>query len=336
MTIGPPIADALVAPLSLPRGGFGVLALDQRESLRDMFARAGAGPVVGDDTLRRFKQAALKILTPHASGVLLDRPLAVPEKRPAGIAPGCGLILAADVLHHSPGGPGGHLESTDLDPLVTPAFIQAVGAVAVKLLVIWRAGRDHARRADLVSAFVDVARRAGVASLVEGIVRPDGDEPWASAGHRDEAIILAAGELSSFGPTIYKAEVPGYAEGDLSRVYGESARMSQVVGGPWVVLSNGVRQADFAEAVRSACGGGAHGFLAGRAIWSDVVGEPDEASALQRRSVRQLDQLVRIVEHAMDERTVSNARKEEGSWLRETTVFGTRQRPSADSGSSNT
>jgi sulfofructosephosphate aldolase len=309
MTIGQQNTGALVAPLSLPHGGFGMLALDQRESLRNMFVRAGAGPVVDDGTLRRFKRHALEILSPHVSGVLLDRPLAVRQTRPAEIAPGCGLILAADDLHH---GPGGQVESTELDPLVTPAFIEVVGAVAVKLLVIWRAGQDRERRADLVPAFLDVARRAGVASLVEGIVRPDGDEPWVSARHRHEAIILAAAELSSFGPTIYKAEVPGYVEGDLSRVHEESVRMSEVVGGPWVVLSNGVRQADFADAVLSACGGGAHGFLAGRAIWSDVVGEPDEPLAFRTRSMSRLDRLVGIVEHAMHERTASNARKEEG------------------------
>ena len=309
MTIGRTNTEALAAPLSLAHGGFAMLALDQRESLRDMFVRAGHAPVVGDDTLRRFKLEATEILTPHASGVLLDRPLAVTEERPAGIAPGCGLILAADVLHHAP---AGHIDFTSLDPLVTPAFIERVGAVAVKLLVIWRAGRDLAGRADLVSAFIDIARQAGVASLVEGIVRPDGDGPWTSARQRDEAIIAAGAELSSFGPTIYKAEVPGYSEGDLSRVYDESVRMSQVVGGPWVVLSNGVRQADFAEAVRIACAGGAHGFLAGRAIWSDVIGEQDQAPALRTRSARRLDQMVEIVEHSMRERVSGTAREEEG------------------------
>jgi sulfofructosephosphate aldolase len=309
MTIGRTNNEALAAPLSLAHGGFAMLALDQRESLRDMFVRAGHGPLVGDDTLRRFKLEAAEILTPHASGVLLDRPLAVTEERPAGLAPGCGLILAADVLHHAP---AGHIEFTSLDPLVTPAFIERVGAVAIKLLVIWRAGRGLPERAELVSAFTDVARQAGVASLVEGIVRPDGDEPWTSARHRDEAIIAAAAEFTSFGPTIYKAEVPGYSEGDLSRVYGESVRMSQVVGGPWVVLSNGVRQADFAEAVRIACAGGAHGFLAGRAIWSDVVGEQDQAPALRTRSARRLDQMVEIVEHSMRERVPGGAREEEG------------------------
>jgi sulfofructosephosphate aldolase len=299
MTIRQTNTEALTAPLSLARGGFAMLALDQRESLRDMFVRAGYAPVVGDDALRRFKQQGVEILSPHASGVLLDRPLAVTEERPDGIAPGCGLILAADVLHHAP---GGHIDFTSLDPLVTPEFIDRVGAVAIKLLVIWRVGRDVGKRADLVSAFIDVARLAGVASLVEGIVRPEGDEPWASAQQRDDAIIGAAAEFASFRPTIYKAEVPGYSEGDLSRVYRESVRMSQVLGGPWVVLSNGVRQADFAEAVRLACKGGAHGFLAGRAVWSDVIGEQDQASALRTRSARRLDQMVEIVEHSMRER----------------------------------
>lgn len=307
MTIGQRGTGALVAPLSLARGGFAMLALDQRESLRDMFARAGHARVVGDDTLRRFKRQAVKILTPHASGVLLDRPLAVTTERPAGVAAGCGLILAADVLHH---GRDGKISSTSLDPLVTPEFIGRVGAVAVKLLVIWRAGRDRRQRADLVSAFISLAREAGVASLVEGIVRPDGGEPWTSARHRDEAIISAAGELTAFGPAIYKAEVPGYAEGDLSRVYGESARMSRVVDGPWVVLSNGVRQADFAGAVRIACEGGAHGFLAGRAIWSDVIGERDETAALSNRSARRLDQLAGIVEHSMRQRM--HGKKDDG------------------------
>lgn len=313
MTIGQANTEALIAPLSLARGGFAMLALDQRESLRAMFVRAGHAPVVGDeavgdDTLRRFKLQGIEILTPHASGVLLDRPLAVTAERPAGIVPGCGLILAADVLHHAP---GGHIDFTSLDPLVTPAFIERVGAVAIKLLVIWRAGRDRAERADLVSAFIDVARRAGVASLVEGIVRPDGDQPWTSARERDEAIIAAAAEFSAFRPTIYKAEVPGYSEGDLSRVYAESVRMSQVVAGPWVVLSNGVRQADFAGAVRLACEGGAHGFLAGRAIWSDVIAERDPGPALRTRSARRLDQLVAIVEHSMRERVSGRARGED-------------------------
>ena len=210
--------------------------------------------------------------------------------------------------------PAGHIDFTSLDPLVTPAFIGRVGAVAVKLLVIWRAGRGRGRTC-----------RPGIGLHRH---RPPGWCREPGRGHRQAGWRRAVdvGPASgtrrssprprsspSFGPTIYKAEVPGYSEGDLSRVHGESVRMSQVVGGPWVVLSNGVRQADFAEAVRIACAGGAHGFLAGRAIWSDVVGEQDQAPALRTRSARQwLDQMVEIVEHSMRERVPGTAREEEG------------------------
>jgi sulfofructosephosphate aldolase len=296
----------LIAPLSLPGGGFAMVALDQRESLRDMFIATGSGGPVEDDVLRAFKMEAVDVLSPYASGMLLDRPLALSGGRPQELAPGCGLIVAADVLVQQSGGP---VETTELDPVVTPEYIAELGAVAIKLLVIWRAGDDADERAELVSSFIRVAEEAGVASLVEGIVRPDSGN-WTDQAARHETIISAARDLCSFEPTIYKAEVPGYVQGDLSRVAEESKKMTDVVGRPWVVLSNGVRQPDFADAVRSACSGGAHGFLAGRAIWSDIVGEKESRLALVDRSVPRLENLTGIVEDAMS--TYAGARKGEG------------------------
>lgn len=267
-----------------------MLALDQRESLRRMY------PHHADDaTLRRFKATAIATLTPYASAVLLDRPFAVTENRPPGIAPGCSLILAADELEQPPGSP---VINTSLDPLITPEFIDRVGAVAIKFLVIWRPD-GQSERARLVESFLRLAQDAGVASLVEGIVRPSGGEVWADAGARDEAIIQAAGELSALGGTIYKAEVPGYVPGDVSAVQAAARRLSEVVAGPWVVLSNGVEPADFAAAVRESCRGGAHGFLAGRAIWSDTVADPDPAGALAVRSTAKLTGLTTIVAEAV-------------------------------------
>lgn len=287
----------LIAPLSLPGGGFAMVALDQRESLRDMFVAAGSGAPVRDDELKRFKMEAVDVLSPYGSGILLDRPLALDGGRPSELAEGCGLILAADVLIQKSGGP---VERTELDPLVTPELVAELGAVALKLLVIWRPGGDAGERAELVRSFVRVAEEAGVASLVEGIVRPDRGE-WTDQAERHDAIISAARELSGFDPTIYKAEVPGYVPGDLSRVADESEKMSDVVQRPWVVLSNGVQRPDFAGAVSAACQGGAHGFLAGRAIWSDIVGEKESRRALVERSVPRLEGLRKIVENAVAE-----------------------------------
>jgi len=297
---GTPSTQQLLRPLELLGGGYAMLALDQRESLRRMFPPIDGKPV-GDQTLRDFKSEALNVLTPFASGVLVDRPYTATDARPAGLAESCGLILAADVLDQPAGMP---VVDTWLDPLVTTEFIRHVGAVAIKYLVIWRDDDERTRRGEGVRKFVDLAKQAGVASLVEGIVRPAGRDDWTDAAARHRAILAAAEDLSSYGGSIYKAEVPGYLPGDLSLVREQSHQLSGRVGGPWVVLSNGVELADFAGAVREACLGGASGFLAGRAIWSDTVGEVDIASALGERSRDRLQQLTEIVAESV------------GSWTR--------------------
>jgi sulfofructosephosphate aldolase len=139
-----------------------------------------------------------------------------------------------------------------------------------------------------------VAAAAGVASLVEAIVRPARGKDWDSET-RHAAILQAAHEIATLGGTIYKAEVPGYLPGDVSRVREQSELLSQIVPGPWVVLSNGVDQPDFTAAVREACLGGAHGFLAGRAIWGDTVADPDTLGALTQRSADRLRTLTAVV-----------------------------------------
>jgi sulfofructosephosphate aldolase len=272
-------------------GAFAMVALDQRESLREMFPLLDDDRLVDDETLCAFKETAATILTPHATGVLLDHPLGVPgSSRPEFVAQDCGLILAADMLY-STRGAGVH--SSSLDSRITIDLIHSTQAAAVKYLVIWRRG-DDAFRADLDS-FLRLADEAGVASFVEGIVRPPLDGAWESPQDRFDAIVEAAADLSR-GATVYKAEVPGYLAGDLAAVTSESRRVTEAVAGPWVVLSNGIQREDFADAVANAVSGGASGFLAGRAIWSDTVAEDDQVAALTGRSVNRLTSLTTIVE----------------------------------------
>jgi sulfofructosephosphate aldolase len=69
--------------------------------------------------------------------------------------------------------------------------------------------------------------------------------------------------------------------------------------GPWVVLSQGVDRDDFLRAVTMACRAGASGFLAGRALWSDLVGTPDLAAGLRSVARPRLERLCAVVdEHA--------------------------------------
>jgi sulfofructosephosphate aldolase len=294
MTQLPSTDPRLLAPLMQDGGGFAMVALDQRESLRRMFPVVD-GAEASDEQLRSFKRDAMSVLSPLASATLLDRLYAVDVRRPPELSPGSALILAADVLVQPAGEP---VVDTLLDPLVTADFAMQVGAAALKLLVIWSRDGSTAQRQDLVESFLDVTAEAQVASLVEGIVRPAGRSEWIDGADRHEAILEAAAELSSYGGSIYKAEVPGYLPGDVSRVREHAIRMTEVVQGPWVVLSNGVRATDFPEAMGEAVLGGASGFLAGRAIWADTLDDDSPAAALRERSVARLRALSLTVSNA--------------------------------------
>jgi sulfofructosephosphate aldolase len=286
-------SSALLARLQTPGGHYAMLALDQRESLRGMFARPHAGGFADDGKLRSFKKLGVELLTPYASAVLLDRPFGLEAHRPRHIAPNCGLIVAVDVLHQEP---GDEITHVTFDNLVTVDLLRRVQADAIKLLVLWHRRTGQSERAELVRKALDLAAAAGVATLVEGIVRPEPGRSWSSHSERHDAILACADELTRFEPDIYKAQVPGYSRGDVSLVAEQSAQMTAIVGRDWVVLSNGVERDMFAAAVTEARRGGANGFLAGRAIWADTVAAPDVAAALRSRSIDRLTQLTTIVD----------------------------------------
>jgi sulfofructosephosphate aldolase len=272
-----PTLDALARP----SGGFAILALDQRESLRAIIAERTGRPLssVVDQELRAFKVAVARAVTPAASAILLDVDFGLDPVIDAGaIAPGCGLIVAADALTQAPGEP---VTDTDLDERVEPRAAAANGAVALKLLVLWRGAADANRVDELARRFVAGCRDAGLLSVLEPVVRMPADS-IANAWDRDEAILEAATALGSIGADLYKAEVPFHGRGDRDEIARRCAAIGQRVTGPWVVLSQGVELADFPAAVEAACRGGASGFLAGRAIWTDSIAAagPDE---LERR-----------------------------------------------------
>jgi sulfofructosephosphate aldolase len=268
-------------------GGFAMVAMDQRESLRTMIAEAGAGPA-DDAAMIEFKTAVAQVLGPHASGFLVDR-TALDRVRAGPLPAGCGLILAADALDQEPGGP---VRDTSIDEAVV-AECDLAGVAAVKLLVIWRRDAHRERRIELARRFIALAADRGVLSVLEPVVRA---APQERGWDEDAAILAAARELAPLGPSLYKAQVPRRGRGTGEQLRAACERLSEAIGRPWVVLSQGVDRDDFLAAVRAACRGGASGFLAGRALWSDVVGRPDAKRALAEISVPRLERLVDVVD----------------------------------------
>jgi sulfofructosephosphate aldolase len=131
-----------------------------------------------------------------------------------------------------------------------------------------------------------------VLSVLEPVVRPSGEGGW----DEDAAILDAARDLAPVGPGLYKAQVPRRGKGAPAELRKACEALGSAIGRPWVVLSQGVDRADFLGAVTAACQGGASGFLAGRALWSDVVGRPDVDRVLVEVSVPRLERLVEVVD----------------------------------------
>jgi sulfofructosephosphate aldolase len=284
-----PTLDAIARP----SGALAMVAMDQRESLRAMFDAAGAGRPE-DEVLTRFKLDVASVLGPLASGFLIDRQYGFDRVRSGRLLPAsAGLILAADALTQDDGGP---VEETDLDEVVIGPDYDLTDVVALKLLIIWRRDDQRERRVELAQRFIDESNRLGMLSVLEPVVRATPGELDDGTWDADEAIREAARELSALRPSLYKSQVPLSGRGTPQEQQAASAELGKSIVTPWVVLSQGVDRDAFPAAVEGACRGGASGFLAGRALWSDVVGHHDVPTRLRELSVPRLERLADIVD----------------------------------------
>lgn len=277
--------------LARPSGALAMVAVDQREALRGMFAAHQSTPVP-DSQLTQFKVDVARELSPFASALLVDQEFgidAIIDQK--ALASSCGLIAAADLLV---GPAGGAATDTAVDPDVDPIRMRDIGSVGLKFLVLWRNDESPESRLKLVDEFNQLCAKSGLPSIIEVIVKPPTDS--SRSFDREEELIIAAKEASTWNADLYKAEVPFHGEGDLLAITRNSQRISEAVGTPWVVLSNGVKAPFFADAVKACAQGGASGFLAGRAVWADIVGSADIPAALREVSIPRLEKLAEIVD----------------------------------------
>jgi sulfofructosephosphate aldolase len=268
-----------------------MVAVDQREALRGMFAAHQSTPVP-DSQLTQFKVDVARELSPFASALLVDQEFGIDAIIDQKVlAPTCGLIAAADLLV---GPAGGAATDTAVDPDVDPMRMRDIGSVGLKFLVLWRNDESPESRLKLVDEFNQLCAKSGLPSIIEVIVKPPTDS--SRSFDREEELVIAAKEASTWNADLYKAEVPFHGEGDLLAITRNAQRITEAVGTPWVVLSNGVKAPFFADAVKACAQGGASGFLAGRAVWADIVGSADIPAALREVSIPRLEKLAEIVD----------------------------------------
>ncbi len=273
-------------------GFFLVAALDHPENYLELFDKDIS--LVPHETVVESKLELLAALSRHASAVLVDPLWSLGQGVATRTLPGgVGVIAPIERLSYTPTGWG--LE-TRLRPEWTVEKIAAIGGDGVKLFLFYRAELAEIAEGQrkLVAELAMQCEHWQVPLIVEPIWYPlDGEDPTDPAVReaRAAAIAASAGEFARLGVDILKMQYPGSASA--------CAALDAAAGGvPWVLLSEGAGYAEFETQMRTAAQAGASGYIAGRAVWGDAVGNlPDaeraEGLARAQRRLVSLNEVVR-------------------------------------------
>jgi len=272
-------------------GVIAAAAMDQRGSLQKSLAAARGidKKLVTDDMMSEFKVAVSKVLTPHASAILLDPEWGLPAAKAR--AKNAGLLLAYEASGYDNTQPG---RLPDLLPHVSAKRIADWGADAVKILIYYTPFED-AKVNDIKHAFIERVGAECVTNDIPfflefvGYDPQGGDEKGPEYAKRKPEIVI--GSMKEFSKPQYfvdvlKVEVPinaEYVEGSSvfkgTKVYTRSEALDHfrkaaaVASKPFIYLSAGVSNAQFTESLHMAAEAGTDfsGVLCGRATWKEGI-----------------------------------------------------------------
>jgi tagatose 1,6-diphosphate aldolase len=278
--------------LSNDKGVIAAAAMDQRGSLKKSIAAAKGIPQeqVPNEMMEEFKVIVSRVLTPHASAILLDPEFGLPAAKAR--AKNAGLLLAYEETGYDYSKPG---RLPDLLPHVSVKRLKVdMGADAVKILLYYTPA-DSADINDIKHAFVErigaECESYDIPFFLEFIVydHNGGDEKGIEFAKLKPALVT--GSMAEFSKDQYKVDVlkvevpinPVFVQGssvckgpyaytrpealDLFR------SAAAVATKPFIYLSAGVANHVFIENLTLAAESGTDysGVLCGRATWQDGI-----------------------------------------------------------------
>lgn len=277
--------------LSNAQGVIAAAAMDQRGSLMKSLASAKGvdQKQIGDEMMSEFKSAVTRILTPHASAILLDPEWGLPAAKVR--SSNAGLLLAYEASGYDNTQPG---RLPDLLPHVSVKRIKDWGADAVKILIYYTPF-DDPKVNDIKHAFVErigaECEHHQIPFFLEfvGYDPKGGDEKGFEFAKRKPEIVARSMEEFSkdyYHVDVLKVEVPvnaQFVEGSV--VYkGQTAynwaealehfrHCASVAKKPFIYLSAGVSNQQFVESLKMATEAGTDfsGVLCGRATWKEGI-----------------------------------------------------------------
>jgi tagatose 1,6-diphosphate aldolase len=271
-------------------GVIAAVAIDQRSALRTLFARTmGIGPEnVPAESLIQFKEAVSRILTPHASAILLDPEYGLSATRQR--AKGAGLLLAYEKTGYDKKVPG-RLPSL-LEHWSARRLVEA-GADCVKVLLYY-SNLSSTEINEIKQAFVErvgaECAAADIPFFLEFVSYAEGLEEKSIEFARVRPAAVTAG-VAEFSKARYRVDVLKVGVPvDLAHVEQSPAagaeilytrqqakehflQAAEIAGVPFLYLSEGVSNETFQFGLELAAEAGAtfSGVLCGRATWKDGV-----------------------------------------------------------------
>jgi tagatose 1,6-diphosphate aldolase len=272
------------------RGVIAAAAMDQRGSLKKAIAQ-GKGvdkSAVTDQMMSEFKEAVTRVLTPHASAILLDPEwgLSAAKQR----AKNAGLLLAYEKSGYDNTQPG---RLPDLLDHWSVYRLVAAGADCIKILLYYTPF-DPPQVNEAKHAWVERIGAECIALDVPFFLEFVGYEEGADekspefAKKKPEIVARSMEEFSKpqYGVDVMKVEIPvnvNYVKGartakgdpvyDRKEALEHFRRAAAAAKKPFIYLSAGVSNETFTESLELAAEAGVpfSGVLCGRATWKDGI-----------------------------------------------------------------
>ena len=283
-----------------PGGVFRILAIDHRGVLVKMMDRKGRGHVPAE-RVTQLKLDVVRRIGSLATAVILDPQYSVLQAIACGAQGGnVGLITSLDGDRR----PADFPASDDRLPAWSVKHAQRIGASGVKLYLSYHpdGGDRTLAQEELVRDVVRQCDEEAMPLFLEPVARSlDPDAPTDSlhfAGERRRIAVRTAERLGALGPDILKLQFPvdGRHESSETVWRAACAELNDASSVPWALLSAGDPFDRFKTQLQIACEAGCSGFMAGRAVWSEVATatDRDRDNILENTLLPRMEELNRI------------------------------------------
>ncbi len=301
----------LLKKLQDKKGEYTMLALDQRSSFSEEYSKT-LGRKAKSSEITELKRKIIQAIGKYPSAILIDP---IYSRNLAKISPK-GILFCIEK--------SGYIEKnrerlTELQPGFNVQKAIELGAHAIKMNILYNPEASNKTKEYQQNIVERTGRECKISKtpfLLEFVVYPIGEKADTQGFTKKlpELVIQTAKEFAKakYNADILKVQFPcdlryvkefrKFSEG-RKQVYTKAEALKfckaiDKIGKPWVLLTAGVPIKHFIEQLKIAKKAGCSGFLAGRAVWQDVLkikNPVEQEKWLRTKGVKNIKAILKII-----------------------------------------